>query len=82
MEVVTKQCRIKFMSSIKAHFDGTTVVFDEPLPFPLVVGQSLRVFVEPVIGNTGDAFTDLEAAAASSTDFWDNPFDDEDWNGK
>ena len=28
----------------------------------------------------GDEFTDLVAAAGSSTDFWDNPLDDEDWN--
>jgi len=27
-----------------------------------------------------DDFADLTAAAQSSLDFWDNPWDDEDWN--
>ena len=27
-----------------------------------------------------DEFADLVAAAGSSTGFWDNPLDDEDWN--
>jgi hypothetical protein len=27
-----------------------------------------------------DDVNDLVEAAASSTDFWDNPLDDEDWN--
>jgi hypothetical protein len=27
-----------------------------------------------------DALNDLIGAAQSSTDFWDNPCDDEDWN--
>jgi hypothetical protein len=32
---------------------------------------------EPMFAYAGD---DLIAAAQSSLDFWDNPFDDEDWN--
>lgn len=70
------------MSFIKAHFDGSGLVFDEPLPFPLAIGQSLRVTIEPVSNDPSDSVDDLAAAAASSIDFWDNPFDDEDWNGK
>ena len=27
-----------------------------------------------------DEFGELLSAAVSSTDFWDNPYDDEDWN--
>jgi hypothetical protein len=27
-----------------------------------------------------ETFEDLLSAAGSSTEFWDNPFDDEDWN--
>lgn len=43
---------------------------------PFRAGQRLTVFViqEP------SEFQDLTAAASSSVDFWDNPFDDEDWN--
>jgi hypothetical protein len=36
-----------FMLSIKGHFDGTTVVLDEPAS--LAVGQSVRVVVEPAV---------------------------------
>lgn len=45
------------------------------VPFP--PGARLTVFVveEPV-----DNFSDLVSAAQSSLDFWDNPYDDEDWN--
>jgi hypothetical protein len=28
-----------------------------------------------------DTFQDLLAAAQTSLEFWDNPLDDEDWNG-
>jgi hypothetical protein len=45
------------------------------VPFP--VGARVTVFVieEPI-----DAFADLFSAAQSGIDFWDNPYDDEDWN--
>ena len=33
-----------------------------------------------VVVPTADECSDLVAAVASSTDFWDNPLDDEDWN--
>jgi len=32
------------------------------------------------ISESTDTFDDLLAAAESSLDFWDNPYDDEDWN--
>ncbi len=45
------------------------------VPFP--AGARVTVFV---VEEQGDDFADLVAAAESSTDFWNNPFDDEDWN--
>jgi len=46
------------------------------LTVPFSPGARVAVFVlaEP------DDFSDLVAAAGSSLDFWDNPYDDEDWN--
>ena len=69
------------MSFIKAHFDGTSFVLDEPLPSALVVGQSVRVLIDPAPEKHSEGTDDLLAAANSSTAFWDNPYDDEDWNG-
>ncbi|GAB4429065.1 MAG: hypothetical protein Fur0044_26830 [Anaerolineae bacterium] len=45
------------------------------VPFP--AGAQVIVFV---IKESADTFDDLLSAAQSSLDFWDNPFDDEDWN--
>jgi len=44
------------------------------VPFP--AGARLTVFVI----EANDVFHELLAAAESSLDFWNNPFDDEDWN--
>jgi hypothetical protein len=44
------------------------------VPFP--AGVHVTVFVI----ESGDTFSDLLAASESSLDFWNNPFDDEDWN--
>ena len=46
------------------------------LHVPFRPGARVVVFViqEP------DPFADLSAASQSSTAFWDNPLDDEDWN--
>jgi hypothetical protein len=33
-----------------------------------------------VVGESSDKLDDLMNASQSSLDFWDNPFDDEDWN--
>jgi hypothetical protein len=45
------------------------------VPFP--PGARITVFV---IEESADTFDDLLSAAQSSLDFWDNPFDDENWN--
>ena len=45
------------------------------VPFPL--GSRVTVFV---VEEPTDNFGDLLAASQSSLDFWDNPYDDEDWN--
>ena len=44
------------------------------VPFP--AGVHVTIFV---VG-FGDTFDDLLTASESSLDFWNNPFDDEDWN--
>jgi hypothetical protein len=45
------------------------------VPFPAGVRVTVFVVEEPA-----DPFNDLLSAARSGLDFWDNPFDDEDWN--
>lgn len=47
------------------------------LDLPLPPGTSVEVIV---FVPAPDDFSDLVRAAASSTSFWDNPLDDEDWN--
>ena len=47
------------------------------LEVPLPPGSLITVFV---IESDNGAFDDLLATSQSSLDFWDNPFDDEDWN--
>jgi hypothetical protein len=47
------------------------------LSVPLPPGTAVEVVV---LTPEEDDFHDLVDAAASSTDFWDNPMDDEDWN--
>jgi len=44
---------------------------------PIPAGEYVTVVVIP---ESTDTFNDLVAAAESSLDFWDNPYDDEDWN--
>lgn len=44
---------------------------------PLPPGTAVEVIV---FVTSPDDFSDLTAAAASATGFWDNPLDDEDWN--
>jgi hypothetical protein len=43
---------------------------------PFSPGDRVAVFV---VRETDD-FHDLVAAAGGNLDFWDNPYDDEDWN--
>ena len=45
---------------------------------PFSAGEKLTIFV--ISEQPADNFNDLLAASQSSLDFWDNPFDDEDWN--
>ena len=47
------------------------------LNVPLAPGTRVIVFV---IQEEPDTFDDLLQASLSSVDFWDNPYDDEDWN--
>ncbi len=47
------------------------------LHVPFQPGARLIIFV---IEETADPFRELLQAAESSLDFWDHPFDDEDWN--
>lgn len=44
---------------------------------PLPAGSRVTVLV---IETPCEEADDLVAAASSSVDFWDNPYDDEDWN--
>jgi hypothetical protein len=44
------------------------------VPFP--AGTRVIVFVI----ESGDTFNELLGASESSLDFWNNPYDDEDWN--
>ncbi len=44
---------------------------------PFSPGERVIVFV---VKEDANIFDDLLEAAQSSLDFWDNPFDDEDWN--
>ena len=47
------------------------------LEVPFSRGTRLLVFV---LEEPADTFDDLLQASETSLDFWDNPFDDEDWN--
>jgi hypothetical protein len=47
------------------------------LQVPIPAGTRVEVLV---IAPEADEFEDLTQAAQSSTGFWDNPLDDEDWN--
>jgi hypothetical protein len=54
---------------------------DRQIELPMVpfsVGTQVTVFV--ISEQPTHDFDDLLAASQSSLDFWDNPFDDEDWN--
>lgn len=44
---------------------------------PLPAGTPVEVVI---LGPEQDSIDDFLHAAASSTAFWDNPLDDEDWN--
>ena len=47
------------------------------IPVSLPAGSRVMILVVP---EKEDDFNDLVQAANRSLDFWDNPYDDEDWN--
>jgi len=47
------------------------------MQLPLPAGSQVTVYV---VEQETARFDDLLSAAVSSTDFWDNTLDDEDWN--
>ena len=61
-----------FQYKLEVKEDGR-IEIDSPFPSG---SQILVVVMEQL----SDSFSDLISAAESSLDFWDNPFDDEDWN--
>jgi hypothetical protein len=61
---------LKYDTEVK---DGGRVELSVPFP----PGAHVVVFVIEAAEN---GFADLLSASQSSFDFWDNPFDDEDWN--
>jgi hypothetical protein len=47
------------------------------MQLPLPAGSNVTVYV---VEQSDAEFTDLLTSSLSSTEFWDNPEDDEDWN--
>jgi predicted nucleotidyltransferase len=57
----------------------------DPHVEPIVRREAVTIYEEPSEPTQFPGvheFDDLTAAASSSLDFWDNPLDDEDWNGR
>ena len=52
--------------TIKAHFDGKSIVFDEPAH--LVAGQAVTVIVEPGFSAVGDAMAPLMSGERDERD--------------
>ena len=65
------------MSDSPLQFDAL-VLSDQRIDVkvPLPAGQRVRVYILP----EDEELRDLMRASESSTDFWDNALDDEDWN--
>ena len=61
-----------FRCDLKVPFDGRIEV-----QVPIAAGSQVTVYVVPQQDTTID---ELTSCALSSTDFWENPADDEDWN--
>ena len=70
MMTTAPQTALKYSAEVEA--DGRL-----SLQLPLPVGAKVTVFV---IEESEEDWNDLLVAAETSLDFWDNPFDDEDWN--
>lgn len=47
------------------------------LQLPFLPGERVVIFV---VKEVADGWDDLINASQTTLDFWDNPFDDEDWN--
>ena len=70
MSALASQTALKYAAEVQ---DEGRVEFN----VPLAPGTRVIVFV---IQEEPDTFDDLLQASLSSVDFWDNPYDDEDWN--
>lgn len=46
---------INVMQKLNAHFDGKSIVLDEPLPTPLQSGEKVWVTIEPLDQTQADA---------------------------
>lgn len=57
----------------------TEVMEEGKLELSVPFHRGVRVIVF-VIEEDNEDFSDLVKASESSLDFWDNPWDDEDWN--
>jgi len=66
-----------FQTALKYNVDVTQTGRVE-FSAPFSVGAHLTVFV--ISEQPTENVDDLFVASQSSVDFWDNPFDDEDWN--
>ncbi len=69
-EITTPQAALKY--EVEVREDGRV-----EFAVPFSAGTRMVVFV---IAELPDTFGDLVSASQSSLDFWNNPFDDEDWN--
>jgi len=68
--MMTRQTALKYDIEVKK--DGHV-----EFAVPFAAGAHVVVFV---IEAAGESFDDLLSAAQSSLNFWNNPYDDEDWN--
>lgn len=68
--LATPQTALKY--EVEVHEQGRI-----ELTVPFAPGKRVTIFV---FEELDDHFQDLTEAAQTTLDFWDNPFDDEDWN--
>lgn len=72
MATADQQPRSALTYEVQARADGSVELLG-----PFQPGERLTVIVIP---EAAHEFDGLIAAASSSLDFWNNPWDDEDWN--
>jgi hypothetical protein len=63
------------MLAVEGVYQNGQVLLQEKVEFT----QQVKVIVT-FLEETTENFDDFLTAAQSSLDFWNNPFDDEDWN--